>query len=412
MPSSPAMAVVTHSAALCVGAAAMTVLLHRHSSPMMPSTTDGSTAAANDDVISQKETKQGIIPNSHSECFNNMLPTLPIRLSQPNDNLLIAFDTRNRNPTFVMERINNKKHGGAAATEQEAPPSRKNKRFFEDKAIPEHHRSRNHHYRNSGYDRGHLAPAADFKTDSEVQDSFSLSNISPQLPRFNRTMWLRVEEFVRSVAEHEEKVKGDSSEGVETWVVTGPLWLPSSTVGKDKFQYSFEAIGHPPSLIHVPTHFFKVVVVVSPIANDESGPTFQLKKFAAFVLPHSESDEKSNRLRLVDCIVRLTDLEAVAGLEFFPTLLGSQKDGSGDDIPLHKEVADALTDDIRAHAKNNQLLLEDGNAKLGENGTPMPRGGAGISKRRQKKIKQLLRGDSPPLFQHLCKKNNACFKYL
>eukprot|EP00984_Skeletonema_dohrnii_P009749 scaffold3753_cov98-Skeletonema_dohrnii-CCMP3373.AAC.5 len=401
MPSSPAMAVVTHSAALCVGAAAMTVLLHRHSSP--PSTTDGSTTATND-VISQKDTKQSIIiPNSHSECFNNMLPTLPIRLSQPNDNLLIAFDTRNRNPTFVMERINNKKHGEA--------PSRKNKRFFEDKAIPEHHRSRNHHYRNSGYDRGHLAPAADFKTDSDVQDSFSLSNISPQLPRFNRTMWLRVEEFVRSVAEHEENVKDDSSE-IETWVVTGPLWLPSSTVGKDKFQYSYEAIGHPPSLIHVPTHFFKVVVVVSPVANNDSGPTFQLKKFAAFVLPHSESDEKSSRLRLVDCIVRLTDLEAVAGLEFFPALLGSHKDGSGDDIPLHKEIADALTDDVRTHAKNNQLLLEDGNAKHGENGTLLPQNGAGISKRRQKKIKQLLRSDSPPLFQHLCKKNNACFKYL
>jgi hypothetical protein len=72
-----------------------------------------------------------------------------------------------------------------------------------------------------------------------------------------------------------------------------------------------------------------------------------------------------------------------------------------------------MTDDIRAHAKNNQLLLEDGNAKHGENGILLPpQGGVGISKRRQKKIKQLLRGDSPPLFQHLCKKNNACFKYL
>ena len=105
-------------------------------------------------------------------------------------------------------------------------------------------------------------------------------------------------------------------------MLTGPLWLPASTVGKDKFQYSYEAIGHPPSLIHVPTHFFKVVVVVSSTA-DKSGPRFQLKKFAAFVIPHSESDEKRSKLRLVDCIVRLTDLEAVSGLEFFPNLLGS-----------------------------------------------------------------------------------------
>lgn len=401
------MAVVTHSAALCVGAAAVTLFLHRHS--------DGSTATKNNNVSAQKKTKQSIIPTSHSECFNHdMLPTLPIRISQPNDNLLIAFDTRNRNPAFVLERIKYEQHKDLAATE-EAPPSRKNKRFYEDKTIPVHHRSRNHHYRNSGYDRGHLAPAADFKRDGELHDSFSLSNISPQLPRFNRTLWLRVEEFVRSVAEHEGKQhKGDE---VETWVMTGPLWLPSSTVGKDKFQYSFEAIGHPPSLIHVPTHFFKVVVVISKTAESDSGsPPFQLKKFAAFVLPHLELDEKHSKLRLVDCIVRLTDLEAVAGLEFFPKLLGSHNsDGNddGNDTPLYKELADALTDDVRAHAKNNQLLLlEDDNANHDENGTIQSRGGVGISKRRQKKIKQLLRDHSPFLFQHLCKNNNACFKYL
>ncbi|KAL7494983.1 hypothetical protein ACHAWT_003572 [Skeletonema menzelii] len=401
MPS-PAKAVVTHTAALCVGAAAVTLLLHRqHSFP--PPTTDVSTAA--------KETNQSIIPTSNSDCVNHMLPTLPIRISQPNNNLLIAFDTRNRNPTFVMERINSKQHGVAATEEA---PSRKNKRFYEDKTIPAHHRSRNHHYRNSGYDRGHLAPAADFKTDGEVHDSFSLSNISPQLPRFNRTMWLRVEEFVRSVAEHEEKsTSDDDSSEVETWAITGPLWLPSSTLGKDKFQFSYEAIGSPPSLIHVPTHFFKIVVVVSQTAENKSEPRFQLKKFAAFVIPHSESDENSSRLRLVDCIVRLTDLEAVTGLEFFPNLLGSHRDdGSDDDIPPHKELADALTDDVRAHAKNNQLLLEDGNAHDDANGTLLSQGGVGISKRRQKKIKQLIRDQSPLLFQHLCKTNNACFKYL
>ncbi|KAL7430796.1 hypothetical protein ACHAXM_002364 [Skeletonema potamos] len=400
MPS-PMMAAVTHSAAFCIGAAAV-ILLSNHSPPSSMST--ASKKSTTDD--SAELTR--IFPTSSSEAFNNMLPTLPIRIFQPNDNLLIAFDTRNKNPAFVMERI--QKQRGVAAAEE--TPSRKNKRFFEEKTIPAHHRSRNHHYRNSGYDRGHLAPVADFITDSEVHDSFSLSNISPQLPRFNRTMWLRVEEFVRSVAEHEEEGKHDSSE-LETYVLTGPLWLPASNLGKDKFRFSYEAIGHPPSLIHVPTHFFKVIVVVSPTA-DNSGSRFQLKKFAAFVIPHSESDEKSSRLRLVDCIVRLSDLEAVVGLELFPNLLGSHADGSDDEIPLYKELADALTDDVRVHAKNNQLLLEDGsNTEHVGNGTLgiLPQSGVGLGKRRQKKIKQLLRGNSP-LFQHLCKSNNDCFKYL
>ena len=411
MPS-PMVAVVTHSAAFCAGAAAVSVsiLLHQFNSSAS-STTD-------DPVNTQQKKTKSITPTSHSECINNMLlPTLPIRQFLPNDNLLIAFDTRTRNPAFVMERI--RKHHGVESAAEEVP-SRKNKRFFEEKTIPAHHRSRNHHYKNSGFDRGHLAPAADFKTDSEVHDSFSLSNVSPQLPRFNRTMWLRVEEFVRSVAdEHEERDKDDDDD-LETYVLTGPLWLPASTVGKDKFQYSYEAIGHPPSLIHVPTHFFKVVVVVSSTA-DKSGPRFQLKKFAAFVIPHSESDEKRSKLRLVDCIVRLTDLESVSGLEFFPNLLGSignetkqriSIDGSDDDIPLYKELADALADDVRVHAKSNHLPIEDGNAGHDENGTLLSQSGVGLSKRRQKKITQLLRGNSPLPFQHLCKKNNACFKYL
>jgi hypothetical protein len=45
-------------------------------------------------------------------------------------------------------------------------------------------------YRGSGYDRGHLVPAADMKLDQASMDtSFYLSNISPQLPGFNRDIW-------------------------------------------------------------------------------------------------------------------------------------------------------------------------------------------------------------------------------
>ena len=388
------MAAVTHSAAVCIGAVGMTLLMRHQSSP--PQTADNNSA---DGIISQDETKQRATSKSHSEWFNHMLPTLPIKLLQPNDNLLIAFDARNKNPTFVMERITKQKHEVEAAIET---PSRKNKRFFEEKSIPAHHRSRNQYYRNSGYDRGHLAPAADFTTDSEVQESFSLSNVSPQLPRFNRTMWLRVEEFVRKIANEE---KGETS---ETWVMTGPLWLPTSSLSKGKFQYSYEAIGHPPSLIHVPTHFFKVIAVVSPnadTASDNIGSNYQLKKFAAFVIPQSYSEEeKGSRLRLIDCLVRFTDLEAVAGIEFFPNLLGSHRDD--DNVPIYKELADALTDDVRAANKSKQ-----GNAKV-DSALLSQTDSTGPSKRRRKKINQLLQDVSPPTFQHLCEQNNACFKYL
>lgn len=378
-----AASLATHSVAFCIGAATVSVLLNFSSLTSVDSSAD----------IPPKETKT-LIPTSQSEYIDDMLPTLPIRLFRPNDNLLIAFNTQTKNPAFVMERFPNNRRGMTAE-----PPSRKNKRFFEEKSLPAHHRSRNHHYRGSGYDRGHLAAVADFKSDSEVNDSFSLTNVSPQLPTFNRSVWLRVEEFVRSTAKDEE----EKDENVETWAITGPLWLPATSLGRDKFRFSYEAIGRPPSLVHVPTHFFKVVVVVSATTATDSGFPFKLKKFAAFVIPHSVSDEKSSRLRLVDCVVRLSDLEAVSGVEFFPSLFGFHAGGS-DDVPLNKELADALTDDVRDSAKSNYLLLESGAKRDG--GTL----DVELSKRRQKRVKQLL--GSLPLFQHLCNSRDRCLASL
>ena len=49
-------------------------------------------------------------------------------------------------------------------------------------------------YKASGYDRGHLAPAADMGHSKEsMSDSFYLSNMSPQVPQFNRGIWKKLE---------------------------------------------------------------------------------------------------------------------------------------------------------------------------------------------------------------------------
>ena len=56
-------------------------------------------------------------------------------------------------------------------------------------------------YRGSGYDRGHLAPAEDFEWSAEaMSDSFFMSNMSPQDPSFNRGIWKRLENRVRTWA--------------------------------------------------------------------------------------------------------------------------------------------------------------------------------------------------------------------
>jgi len=53
-------------------------------------------------------------------------------------------------------------------------------------------------YSRTGYDRGHLAPAGDFTFSKlAMSESFYMSNMSPQLPRFNRGIWKKLESKVR-----------------------------------------------------------------------------------------------------------------------------------------------------------------------------------------------------------------------
>lgn len=53
----------------------------------------------------------------------------------------------------------------------------------------------------SGYDRGHMCPAADRSHDLRaMRSTFELVNVAPQAPRLNRGAWKRTESFCRSAA--------------------------------------------------------------------------------------------------------------------------------------------------------------------------------------------------------------------
>ena len=91
-------------------------------------------------------------------------------------------------------------------------------------------------YTKSGYDRGHLCPAADMDFNPvAMEESFFMSNISPQAPEFNRGIWKDLETEVRNWAKKEKKI----------YVVTGPVFRDNKgTIGEDK--------------VTVPGYFFKI----------------------------------------------------------------------------------------------------------------------------------------------------------
>lgn len=69
-------------------------------------------------------------------------------------------------------------------------------------------------YRGSGFDRGHLVPAADMKISYRaMSETFYMSNMSPQAASFNRIIWRKLEEGIR------EQVKQYG----EAHVVTAPI---------------------------------------------------------------------------------------------------------------------------------------------------------------------------------------------
>ena len=54
-------------------------------------------------------------------------------------------------------------------------------------------------YANTGYDKGHMAPAGDAANAQEMHETFLMTNMTPQVPSLNRESWRILEELVRKM---------------------------------------------------------------------------------------------------------------------------------------------------------------------------------------------------------------------
>jgi endonuclease G len=143
-------------------------------------------------------------------------------------------------------------------------------------------------YKNTGYTRGHLAPAGDMAfNDEAMENSFYMSNIAPQKRRFNNGIWKELEENIRDWA----------LENGRLFIVTGPVLDRAS----------YQRIGR--NRVAVPRRFYKVVL-------DADDPEI---KAVGFIIPNSVSERP-----LSDYMVSVDEIEAITGLDFFSELLSTE----------------------------------------------------------------------------------------
>ena len=99
----------------------------------------------------------------------------------------------------------------------------------------------------------------------ELGRTFTMTNICPQNKRLNMGIWKLLEQWIRTDLLEKRYTEGEHSTGNggdihEVIIVTGPAFLPVQCEGE--FVYINKTIGVYPKLIHVPTHFFKVIITI------------------------------------------------------------------------------------------------------------------------------------------------------
>jgi len=146
------------------------------------------------------------------------------------DAFAILHSGQTRTPVFVAQRLNRQLLAQARAIPR-------TDRFFADARLPTSERAELDDYRNSGYSRGHMAPAGDMHTAEAMDQSFSLANMVPQDQRHNSGAWNKIENDTR---QYVMRAKGD------VYVFTGPV-------------YAGRAAATRAGRVAVPAYLYKVV---------------------------------------------------------------------------------------------------------------------------------------------------------
>lgn len=166
--------------------------------------------------------------------------------------------------------------------------ARRENKFFIDPLIPKYS-PRPEHYYGSGFDRGHLVPAADMKiSDLAMRETFFMTNVAAQSPSFNRGVWKRLENLVRGLTAPHKNYE----------VITGVI-------------FDFKKTTHQSRNLNIPKVFYKIIFY-----HDKNEI-----KVLSFLVPHKKSKEDLRAF-----LVPLDTIEALTSIDFFQDLPDSIED--------------------------------------------------------------------------------------
>lgn len=149
------------------------------------------------------------------------------------DAFAVLHSGESKTPVFVAQRLN--RSAIADANEKRAD------KFYEEGRLPASERAKLDDYRNSGWSRGHMAPAGDMPTPQAMAQSFSLANMVPQAIKHNGGAWANTVE--NATRKYVARASGN------VYVLTGPVYEPDIS--------SSPSIG--PGSVRVPAYLFKLV---------------------------------------------------------------------------------------------------------------------------------------------------------
>jgi len=165
--------------------------------------------------------------------------------------------------------------------------SRRTNDFHPEERLNTDERAELSDYARSGYDRGHMAPAADMGNKKSQHECFTLANMVPQNSENNRGIWSAIESATRYLTNQ----KG------ELYVITGPIFSGSQ----------IKRIG---GRVLVPTKLYKAIY------DPASG------QGAAYLVANSASNDYE--------VITIAQLEQMSGLNLFPKMGSSAKEKTMD----------------------------------------------------------------------------------